>query len=75
MNEAERARKKEILRKIVETLPPEERAAITERKIDWILDAIGTVERESSLMQNVRMAPWPEVPISIFAERGGEHED
>lgn len=73
MNEAERARKKEILRGIVETFPPETRATITELKIEWILDAIEIAEKYGPLIRMIRRAPWPGTPI--FPEKGGEHHD
>ena len=72
MNEAERARKKEILRKIFETLPPETRTTIPEWKIDGILDAIEIVEKYDPLIQTIRKAPCPVTPI--FAEEGGKHD-
>lgn len=73
MNEAERARKKEILRKIFETLPPETTTTIPEWKIDAILDAIEIVEKAGPLIRTIRKAPWPRMPS--FLERGGEHEE
>lgn len=72
MNEAERARKKEVLRKIFETLPPETTTTIPEWKIDWILDAIEIVEKYGPPIQMIRKALCPVTPI--FAERGGEYE-
>lgn len=73
MDEAERARKKEILRRIVETLPPEERATIPDWKINGILDAIEIVEKYSPLIQKIRKAPCPVTPV--FPERGGEQDE
>lgn len=69
MDEAERARKKEILRMIVETIPPETRTKIPEWKIDGILDAIEVVEKYEPLIQTIRKVPLPGM---IFQERGGE---
>lgn len=72
MDEAERARKKEILRRIIETLPPETRATIQEWKIDGILDAIEIVEKAGPLIRMIRRVP---LPGPVFMERGGEHEE
>ncbi len=68
MDEAERARKKEILRRIVETLPPETSATIPEWKIDGILDAIEVMEKTSFLMRDVRRAPLPGMTGMIFLD-------
>lgn len=72
MNEAERARKKEILRRIVETLPPETRATIPEWKIDGILDAVEIMEKREPMIRMIRRAP---MPGTVFLEKGGEHHD
>lgn len=72
MDEAEKARKKEILRRIVDTFPPETRATFPEWKIDAILDAIEIVEKRDPLIRMIRRAP---LPGPVFMERGGEHHD
>ena len=72
MNETEMARKKEILRKIIETLPPETRTTIPKWKIDGLLNAIEIVEKYGPPIQMIRKAPCPVTPI--FTEIGGEHE-
>lgn len=69
MDEAERARKKETLRMIVETLPPETRTKFPDWKINGILDAIEIVEKYAPLIQTIQKAPLPGM---IFQERGGE---
>lgn len=72
MDEAERARKREILRRIVESLPPETRSTITDWKIDGILDAIEVVEKAGPLIRTIRRAP---LPGTVFLEKGGEHHE
>lgn len=60
----------EILRRIIETLPPETRTQVTEWKIDGILDAIEVMEKAGPLIRTIRRAP---LPGTIFLEKGGEH--
>lgn len=76
MDEAERARKKEILRMIVETLPPETRTEFPDWKINGILDAIEIVEKYAPLIQMIRRAPLPGMsPRMIILEREGEQNE